>query len=408
LLAVPHFCYEAKDPQGNFVTGVAVGPGHLDVVKELTTVGYIVQRVWQKPPMVPGFRIWSLMNQVPLSELALLTRELGLFFNSGIGLLRGLEAIRDQGFSKQTCKAAEDVASSLASGMSLSQSMALRPDVFEAVYIRMIHAGEVSGALDQILERLSNYLESELMLRRRVQSALAYPALIFCVCVGLTAFMVFFLFPTFVGFFDGLDMRLPAVTQSLMTVTNLSREPIFLLALVLAPFIINQIFNMIRASESRLSWMSNLMMRLPVVGPLNRAVVLARFTSTLSILMKAGVLQFTALNITAGSVGNRAAQEAIERCAERIRDDGDSLSEAMSKEEIFPRMLVAFLLVGEEVGDLPRILDLASDGFELDVDTNISRFTVLLEPLMLSFMGLVVGYVLLAVFLPVYAMLEGL
>lgn len=337
-----------------------------------------------------------------------MTRELGMFFTSGVGLLRGLEAIKDQGFSKQTGKAAEDVAQSLAAGMGLSQAMALRPDVFQQVYIRMVHAGEISGALDKILDRLSDYLERELMLRRRVQSALAYPALIFLVCLGLTGFMVFFLFPTFVGFFDGLDMNLPAITRSLMTVTSVSREPVAILLLCLVPFLVSWLINLVRSTESHISWLSNKMMQLPIIGPLNRAVVLARFSSTLSILMKAGVLQFTALNITAGAVGNRAAQEAIERCAERIRDDGDSLSEAMNKEEIFPRMLTSLVLVGEEVGDLPRVLDLASYGFELDVDTKISRFTVMLEPLMLSIMGLVVGYVLLAVFLPVYSMLEGL
>ena len=220
--------------------------------------------------------------------------------------------------------------------------------------------------------------------------------------------MVFFLFPTFIGFFDGLDMRLPAITESLMTLTSLSREPIFIIAILLLPFVINQIVKTVRSNEARMSWLSNVMLGLPVVGPLNRAVVLARFSSTLSILMKSGILQFTALNITAGAVGNRAAQEAIQRCAERIRDDGDSLAEAMGKEDLFPRMLVSLVLVGEEVGNLPKVLDLASDGFELEVDTNISRFTVLLEPLMLLIMGLVVGYVLLAVFLPVYSMLDGL
>ena len=263
---MPHFCYEAKDPQGNFATGVAVGPGHLDVVKELKAVGYEVLRVWQKPPMLPGFRFWGLMNQVPLSELALLTRELGMFFTSGVGLLRGLEAIKDQGFTKQTGRAAEDVAKSLASGLGLSQSMALRPDVFEPVYVRMIHAGEASGALDKILDKLSDYLERELLLRRRVKSALAYPALIFLVCVGLTAFMVFFLFPTFIGFFDGLDMRLPAITESLMTLTSLSREPIFIIAILLLPFVINQIVKTVRSNEARMSWLSNVMLGLPVVG----------------------------------------------------------------------------------------------------------------------------------------------
>lgn len=405
---MPHFCYEAKDPKGNLKTGTAVGPGHLEVVRELKNVGYDVVRVWQKPPGVPGFRVWSLFGKVPLKELALLTRELGMFFTSGIGLVKGLEALQGQGFTKQTSRATADVAQGLTSGMSLSQSMAMRPDVFRPMYVRMIHAGEMSGALDKILDQLSNYLERELTLVRRVQAALAYPALIFLVCVALTTFMVFFLFPTFVGFFDGLDIRLPAITKSLLTVTSLSREPVVLTLLALLPFAVGYIVNQIRRSQSYISWLSNTLLKLPLLGPLNRAMVLARFSSTLSILMKAGVLQFTALNITAGAVGNKAAEEAIERCAERIRDDGDSLSESMSKEELFPRMLVSLVLVGEEVGNLPRVLDLASDGFELDVDTTISRATVMLEPLMLLIMGIVVGYVLLAVFLPVYSMLDAL
>ena len=408
LLLVAHFCYEAKDPRGDLITGTAVGPGHLEVVRELKNVGYDVVRVWQKPPGVPGFRIWSLAGRVPLNELALLTRELAMFFSSGVGLVKGLEALKGQGFSKQTSQAAADVTQGLTSGMSLSQSMAMRPDVFRAMYVRMIHAGEVSGALDRVLDQLSSYLERELTLVRRVQAALAYPAIIFLVCVALTTFMVFFLFPTFVGFFDGLDIRLPAITKSLLAVTSVSREPVFILLLVLFPFVISRGFNHLRQSQSYVTWISNLLISMPLLGPLNRALVMARFSSTLSLLMKAGVLQFTALSITAGAVGNQAAREAIERCAERIKEDGDSLSEAMAKEELFPRMLTSLVFVGEEVGDLPRVLDLASDGFELDVDTTISRVTVMLEPLMLSIMGLVVGYVLLAVFLPVYAMLEGL
>ena len=148
---MPHFCYEAKDPKGDLKTGTAVGPGHLEVVRELKNVGYDVVRVWQKPPGVPGFRVWSLFGKVPLKELALLTRELGMFFTSGIGLVKGLEALQGQGFTRQTSRATADVAQGLTSGMSLSQSMAMRPDVFRPMYVRMIHAGEVSGASHQLL-----------------------------------------------------------------------------------------------------------------------------------------------------------------------------------------------------------------------------------------------------------------
>ena len=405
---MPIFCYEALDPQGELVTGKAKAPAHIDLVVELKKVGYEVRRVWQKPPYVPGFRIWSGLWRVPLSELALLTRELGMFFASGIGLLRGMESIQGQGFSKQTTRACGDVSQALAQGHSLSQSMALRPDVFEPMYVRLIHAGEVSGALDRILEKLSEYLERELILTRRVQSAMAYPALIFFVCLGLTAFMVFFLFPTFVSFFDGLDIRLPAITRSLLVVTTTARDPAFIIASVIVAFIASRIYESLARRESAVIWFSGFLLNAPVVGPIKRAVVLSRFCSTLSILMKAGVPQYTALSISAASIGNRAAETALQTCAMRIRDDGDSLSEALGKESLFPRMLISLIVVGEEVGDIPKVLDLAVNGFELEIDRSISQFTVLLEPLMLSFMGLVVGYVLLAVFLPVYSMLEGL
>ena len=388
--------------------GQANGPGHLDVVLELNRVGYEVVRVWQKPPIVPGFRFWSFYGQVPLSELSLLTRELAMFFSSGIGLIRGLESVEEQGFSKQTARSAGDVAQGLSEGRSFSQSLGLRPDVFKPVFIKLVHAGEVSGALDQILHRLSEHLERELLLKKRVQTALAYPALIFSVCLLLTAFLVFFLFPLFVSFFDGLNTKLPAITLSLVKITDFFSHPAVMVTCVLLPFLLGRLYNYLIIKDAVVLWFSTTMMNIPIIGPLRRAVVLSRFCSTLSILLSSGIPQFTALTITADAMGNRAAEVAITTLAKRVRDDGDSVAEAMGKEDLFPKMLVSLILVGEEVGDLPRVLDMAYQNFELDVETSVSRLTVFMEPLILAIMGLVVGYVLLAVFLPVYSMLDGL
>lgn len=405
---MPYFCYQAREPDGRIVRGQAVGPGHLDVVQELRKVGYEVLEVWQKPPFVPGERFWSLFGRVPVSELALFTRELAMFFSSGVGLLRGLESIKEQGFSKQTTRAASDVTAAVGQGASLSQAMALRPDVFEGVYRQLIHAGEVSGSLDAILHRLSDYLEKQLILKRRIQSALAYPGLIFLLCVGLTGFLVFFLFPIFVGFFDGLNVKLPTITESLLILSQTLKQPGVILGLLLLPLLLSKLYDKLSANEAVVAWYSNWLLGVPIIGPLKRAVIMARFSSTLSILLRSGIPQFTALSIVGRTLGNRAGELAIERAVGLIRDDGDSLSEALAKEPLFPRMLVSLILVGEEVGDLPRVLDLASEGFEMDVDTTLTRLTVFVEPLMLSVMGFIVGYVLLAVFLPVYGMLEGL
>lgn len=388
--------------------GRANGPGHLDIVMELNRVGYQVIRVWEKPPYVPGARLWSFYRQVPLSELSLLTRELAMFFSSGIGLLRGLESVEEQGFTKQTSQAAADVAKALSQGRSFSQSLGLRSDVFRPVYIKLVHAGEVSGALDQILHRLSEHLERELELKKKLQSALAYPLLIFLVCLGLIAFLIFVLFPMFVSFFDGLNTKLPAITMSLVSVVNVLRHPLSIVALILTPIVLAKIWDVVRSKESMVLWFSNLLLDLPIIGALRRAVVLSRFCSTLSILLSSGIPQYTALTIVAEAMDNRSAELAIKTATSRIRDDGDSMAEAFGKEDLFPKMLVSLIYVGEEVGNLPSVLEMAYENFEMEVETTVSRLTVVMEPLILAVMGIIVGYVLLAVFLPVYSMLDGL
>lgn len=403
-----HFCYEVKDPQGNRVIGRANGPSHMDVVRELSKVGYEVIRVWQKPPYLPGTRIWTYYRRASLSELSLLTRELAMFFASGIGLVRGLECCEEQGFSKHVSQAAADVAQGLHEGRSLSQAMAMRPDVFPPLYVKLVHAGEISGSLDQVLFRLSDYVEKELLLSRKVQSALAYPALIFAICLLLTGFLVYFLFPLFISFFNGLDIQLPAITQSLLAVTTFMRQPWVILLLLLSPVALSKVYDVLSRTDSAVNWFSNFLFDIPVYGQLKKAVVLSRFCSTLEILLNAGIPQFTALNVTAEAMDNMACTRSLKAIALRIRDEGDSLAEAVRRDPFYPQMLSSLIMVGEEVGNMPRVLNLAYKTYEMDVETTVGRMTVLLEPLILFVMGVVVGYVLLAVFLPIYSMLDGL
>lgn len=405
---MPHYCYEVRDPQGKIVIGRANGPSHIDIVRELKKVGYEVLRVWQKPPYLPGTRIWTYYRRAPLNELSLLTRELAMFFSAGIGLVRGLECCEGQGFSKLVSRAAKDVAQGLHEGRSLSQALSLRPDVFPPLYIKLVHAGEVSGALDEVLFRMSDYLEKELLLSRKVQSALAYPMLIFAICVLLTGFLVYFLFPLFVSFFNGLDVQLPAITQSLLTITTFMRQPWVIALVILAPMLLSKIYDVLARTDAAVSWFSNFLFSIPVYGKLKRAVVLSRFCSTLEILLNAGIPQFTALTVTAEALDNKAACASLKEIALRIRDEGDSLAEAIGRDPFYPQMLSSLITVGEEVGDLPRVLNLAYQTYELDVESTVGRMTVLLEPLILFVMGGVVGYVLLAVFLPIYSMLDGL
>lgn len=406
---MPHYAYEVRDPKGNPITGRAIGPTQADVILELKKVGYTVVKVWEQPPYLPPTPFWAYFQRVPVEELALLTRQLAMYFSSGVGLLQGLECIQGQGFSKRTTAAVKDVARGLGEGKGLAASMALRTDVFSPVYIRLVHAGEISGALEKILANLADFLEQDLLLRRRLKSALAYPMVIFTFSVALIAFLLFFIFPMFIGFFEGLNMKLPAITQSLLDLTNLSREPLVLaLVFIVVPWALVRLYRLVGRSDARATTLARWKLRFPLAGPLLHNVLLARFAGTLAILMRAGIPQMTALGAVGAALDNRALEKALERVAERVKNEGINLSAALIEEPLFPRMLVSLVAVGDEVGDLPRVLELSGQNLSLEVDTSIARLTVVIEPVMLGILGLFVGYILLAVFLPVYAMVDGL
>lgn len=406
---MPRFAYEARDPKGKIVRGEADGPSHLDVVLELRRVGYEILGVWQKPPYLPGVSIWRFFHRVSLEEMAVFTRQLSMFFSSGLGLLRGLESIAGQGFSRTTAESAEELSRGLRDGRGLAASMSLRPMVFSPVYVRMVHAGESSGALDKILARLADFLERDMLLQKRLRSSLAYPMLIFGFSIFVVTFLLLFVFPMFVSFFEGLDVELPRVTQSLLAITGFFRNPAVIASLfIILPFASYQAYQRVGRSDEATLMFANARLRLPLVGPLVHSVLMARFARTLGILLEAGIPQQTALQTSGRAVGNAAVEQAVNRACARIREEGSGISAAFAQEPLFSRSLVSLMAVGEEAGRLPQVLESAADSLDLTIETSVSRLTVVLEPLMLGLMGIVVGYILLAVFLPVYALVEAL
>lgn len=406
---MPRFAYQVRDPKGRLIDGEANGPSHLDVVLELKKLGYEILGVWQKPPYLPGHAFWRLFDRVSVDELALFTRQLSMFFSSGLGLLPGLESISRQGFSRRTSESARELSQGLRDGRGLAASMSLRPTVFSPVYVRMVHAGESSGALDKILTRLAEFLERDMLLQKRLRSSLAYPTLIFVFSLAVVSFLLLFVFPMFITFFDGLDVQLPAVTRSLLALTELLRHPlVWGSVLLLGPWLAWQGYQRLGRSDEAVTWLARARLRLPLVGPVIQAVLLARFGRTLAILLEAGIPQMTALQTAGKAIGNRAMERSVEQAARRVRDQGASLSTALAAEPLFSRTMISMMAVGEESGRLPEVLDSVADNLDLTIETSVSRLTVVLEPLMLGLMGLVVGYVLLAVFLPVYALVEAL
>ncbi len=322
---------------------------------ELRKLGYEILGVWQKPPYLPGISIWRFFHRVSVDELAIFTRQLSMFFSAGLGLLAGLESISKQGFSRQTAESAAELSQGLRDGRGLAASMAMRPAVFSPVYVRMVHAGESSGALDKILARLAEFLERDLLLQKRLRSSLAYPALIFVFSIAVVGFLLLFVFPMFVGFFNGLNVELPAITRSLLAITGFFRHPLVLATLFVGvPFLGYQVYQRVGRSDEAVHVLAQARLKIPLVGPLLRSVLLARFGRTLAILLEAGIPQLTALQTAGRAIGNKALEKAVERASLRVRDDGASLGAALGLEPLFPRDMVSMMAVGEEVGRLPQ------------------------------------------------------
>ncbi len=407
---MPTYFYRALDPQGDHVEGEAEGPSLRDVAHELKVIGYQVESLWERPPRL-GMRtaFLSLFRSVSALELSLFTRQVAILLANGINLIEGLNGIKKQDVSPMMRSAIDEVIQGLEQGTGLSGALKTRPDVFSPVYVSLVRSGEVTGQLDVVLNRLAWFLERDLNLVRRIKSAMMYPILIFVVSTAIVVFMVTFVFPQFMSFFAGLNLKLPLASRILVTVTRTCQEPWFLVSLFVGlPLLFHQLHRHFVRTDLGNRQLAAAMLSLPLVGRIQSQVILARFCRTLAALLDSGVPQMVCMDVVAEAVGNRCVTDQIDRAAQRVRDEGLTLSRALGQEKFFPKMCSQLLRVGEEVGNMAPLLNRLADSYEADLELSVGKFVAVLEPLMMLVMGALVGYVLLAIFLPIYSLLDAL
>lgn len=273
-----------------------------------------------------------------------------------------------------------------------------------SIYISMIKAGEMSGAMGEILDRLATLLERELGLRKKVAAASTYPVIVFLACALVTGILMTYVFPTFVALFEGIDVELPWITRSLMFVTQVVRNPLVILLSLggvgLGMYASQQYFETPLGRRHR----DRLLLELPVVGSVVKKVALSRFCRTLGTLLGSGVPMVHALEIVGRASGNEILADIVDEVQIGLKA-GMRLSQPLKEYRLFPPMLSQLVAVGEETGNLPILLSKLADFYDMEVEASLEQLTSLLEPLMIFFMGCLVGYVLLAVFIPVYSIL---
>ncbi|WP_298433849.1 type II secretion system inner membrane protein GspF [Geobacter sp.] len=345
----------------------------------------------------PGRSLFG--RRVGLAELALVTRRLATLVASQVPVFEAVTTLWEQEPAGELKKALGRVRERLAEGGSLSRALALEPRLFSESYVSMVAAGEASGALDAVLERLAQFLEDQRAIKGKVTAALAYPLLMTVVGGGVMLFLLAFVIPKIVTIFQDNKAVLPLITIVVIKTSTFIRG--FWWALLIAAAALVWLYRRLMTREEHRLRRDRLVLRLPLAGPLVQRLLLSRFAKVLGLLLAAGVPVIRALEITGDAVVNREYRGALHGIAAELAEGG-SLSGAMKSRHLFPPLLVHMVAVGEKGGELEGMLDKAGSAFEREFESAVSSVMSLLEPLLVLAMGLAVGIMVVAVLLPIF------
>jgi general secretion pathway protein F len=398
------FEYTAVDRGGRQHKGVLEGDTPRQVRQLLrdrgllpTQINEVMER--QRRSAAGGRASFSLRRGISAADLALVTRQLATLLRSGMPLEETLLAVGQQSEKPRLKSIILGVRSRVMEGHTLASGLGEFPQAFPEIYRATVAAGEQSGHLDPVLERLADYTESRQQLRQRISHALIYPVILVTLAIIIVSALLVYVVPKVVGVFENTGQELPALTRAMIASSDFLRDYGFVLLAVIAigVFIFSR---MLRRLEFRRRW-DRFMLRLPLVGRLTRGINTARFTRTLSILAGSGVPVLEALRISGDVVGNVPMREAIEETAVRVRE-GAPLGRSLGASRLFPPMTMHLISSGEASGELENMLERAADNQEREVDSLVGALLSIMEPVLILVMGVIVLAIVLAILLPIF------
>lgn len=350
---------------------------------------------------IPFLGVGTVKNR----DVVIFTRQLATLIDADLPLVRSLIVLRDQLKSGAMKDIITQLEKDIESGSTLSEAMSRFPRTFSKLYVNMIRAGEVGGVLDVVLDRLAEFSEKSQRLASRIRSALAYPAFVVTVALAVLIVLITFIVPKFMEIFMEVGSALPALTVILLTVSSFFKSKWYFGAILITAVIL--IFRALYRNKKTRIIMDEFQLKLPVIGMLVRKVAVARFARTLGTLISSGVPILQALDITKDTAGNEIIARAIGSVHDSIKE-GESIAKPLEASGVFPLMVVNMIDVGEETGSLDRMLIKVADTYEEEVDISIGALTSLLEPLLIVFMGIIVGFIVIAMFLPLISLMSAL
>lgn len=342
-------------------------------------------------------------GSVALADLVVFTRQLATMLDAGLAMVQSLQALAEQTSNKVMRDVIKDVCSRVEGGDSFSQALVKHPKVFNRLYVCMVDAGEKGGLLAEILARLATFLENTARLRKKVKSAMMYPVVVTFVAISITIFLLVRVVPVFGEIFSGFGAKLPAPTQFLIDLSEWLKSNLFFLLPALG-LVAYGWLAYIKTKQGREFW-DRTRIKLPIFGHIAHKICLARFTRTLASLVRSGVPILEVLSIVANTCGNMVMEKAI-RVAMTDIEKGDGISDALSKHPVFPTMIIRMMTAGEQTGKIDSMLERIADFLDEEIETTLAGLTSLIEPLLIVFLGVVVGGIVICMFLPIFKMSE--
>lgn len=395
------FKYRAVSQNGEIIEGFYEAKDESDVLVMLKGNNYLPVSI--EKDIGAEAQIDLFAPKVKKKDLAVFCRQFYTMLDAGLGIVKCLEILEKQTENKTLAKSIASVFEDVQKGFTLSEAMKSHKNVFPQLLIHMVEAGEVSGNLDTIMERMAVHYEKESKLEQKIKSAMIYPIMLAVVSIAVVVFLLVSVLPTFISMFEGSGQALPGPTQILLDISNwLSSYWYIFISMVLGLILA---FVVLRRTPGGRRFLDNLKLKIPVVKDTTVKIITSRFTRTLSTLLASGIPLIQSIEVVSKIVGNKVVYDRLEVATDDIRK-GVSLSRAVRNVGVFPPMVDSMINIGEESGALDDILNKTADFYDDEVEASLQKMTTLMEPLMLVFMAVIIGFIVIAIAMPMFEMMN--
>ena len=416
---MPVYAYEAMNSSGQEVKDEVDAETSEEAIAKIRSKGYFPTKVREKAgkkkvskkkqeevqPLVAKRKMPLSIGGVPRKQLVSFTRQLSTLQDAGLPILRSLQILEQQQKPGLLKAIIGGVADEVEGGGTLSDAMANYPKAFDKLYVNMINAGEAGGVLDIILSRLADFMEKAAKLKKKVIGAMIYPAVVITIAVGIVSMIMIFVIPKFEQIFKDFKTELPGITKILLAVSRWFANDYGWAYVLFSPIAFILIIKLIRISEGGRYFVDLVKLKIPILGSILAKTAIARFTRTLGTLISAGVPILDAINITKETAGNEVYARALAKVHDAIRE-GESMADPLRATKVCDAIVVNMVDVGEETGDLDKMLMKIADNYDNDVDVLVGSLISILEPVMVVVLGVIVGFIVIALFAPMISLIQ--